>query len=75
MPKAILVKTDNMQRLADQYEMDVDEVKEMLGTYLVTDFGMDKVVYGFMNEKNFNDNFMAVTDGDLRNGYFEVIKV
>jgi len=75
MPKAILVKTDNMQRLADQYEMDVEEVTEMLGTYLVTDFGMDKVVYGFMNEKNFNDNFMAVPEGELRNGYFEVIKV
>jgi len=75
MPKAILVKTDNMRRLEEQYEMEEGELLEAVGQYLVTDFGSDAVSYGFMTPENFNKNFMAITKGDLRNGYFEVMKV
>jgi hypothetical protein len=71
MPKAVKVTKENKNHLVDQYNLDEDYLDDMLGMWLVADFGESEAIHGLLLDKGFNELF-EVTDAKLANGYVEI---
>lgn len=70
MPKAIKVTKDNKNRLVTQYNLDEDYLDDMLGMWLVADFGESEAIHGLLMDKGLNELF--TTEAKLDNDYIEI---
>lgn len=72
MPKAVKITEDNKDNITAQYKMDPGSLDDMVGLFLVADFGAEAVTYGYLTQKGLDNSFR--TPGiNLQNGFFEVI--
>jgi len=71
MAKAVKVTKENKNHLVDQYNLDEDYLDDMIGMWLVADFGESEAIHGLLMDKGLNELF-DITDAKLDNGYVEV---
>jgi hypothetical protein len=72
MGKAHKITASNESGLADQFDVDVDDLAAFRGSYLVTGFGGHRV-NGFIDEPNIK-KFFVVTEINLEEGTFDIQK-
>lgn len=74
--KAVLITTDNQNYLATRFDIDEEYIRELLGFYIVCDFGYDED-YSFLSKAALNKLFEEVpederTSKEMLNGFFEI---
>lgn len=70
--KVLKVTEDNINYVATRFDIEEEETIELIGFYLVTDFGDDEQ-YSFLSKAAL-DKLYLPTDKELENGFFEVIR-
>lgn len=72
MPKAILITEENVRGLEHDYDYEDEELNDVIGYYLLSDFGESLAILGFLSEEHFKQHW--IRHSDLENGYFHAVQ-
>ncbi len=72
--KVLKVTEDNLNYVATRFDIEDEEMIELIGFYLVADFGDDDGDRPSFLSKAALDKLFLPTDKELGNGFFEVIR-
>lgn len=71
--KAIKITKDNQRSLEQQYDLDPDQLDDVIGMYLIATFGENIQIEGYLTPARFTEMFQ-ITDTKLLNDYIEVME-